>query len=62
MTNITAVKDQAVIMTFEGNDPFKVAQGNKITIQIILNRTDTGTATSYEGIMPLFYFPKIFSS
>ena len=58
MTNITAVKDQAVIMTFEGNDPFKVAQGNKITIQIILNRTDTGTATSYEGIMPLFYFQK----
>ena len=58
MTNITAVKDQAVIMTFEGNDPFKVAQGNKITIQIILNRTDTGVATSYEGIMPLFYFQK----
>ena len=56
MTNITAVKDQAVIMTFEGNIPFKVAQGNKVTIQIILNRTDTGTATSYEGIMPLFYF------
>ena len=56
MTNITAVKDQAVIMTFEGNTPFKVAQGNKVTIQIILNRTDTGTATSYEGIMPLFYF------
>ena len=56
MTNITAVKDQAVIMTFEGNTPFKVAQGNKVTIQIILNRTDTGTATSFEGIMPLFYF------
>jgi hypothetical protein len=58
MTNITAVKDQAVIMTFEGNIPFKVAQGNKVTIQIVLNRTDTGTATSYEGIMPLFYFQK----
>ena len=56
MTNITAVKDQAVIMTFEGNDPFKVAQGNKVTIRIILNRTDTGTATSYEGLMPFFYF------
>ena len=56
MTNIVAVKDQAVIMTFEGNTPFKVAQGNKVTIQIILNRTDTLTATSYEGIMPLFYF------
>ena len=58
MTNITAVKDQAVIMTFEGNIPFKVAQGNKVTIQVVLNRTDTGTATSYEGIMPLFYFQK----
>jgi len=58
MTNITAVKDQAVIITFEGNNPFKVAQGNKVTVQIILNRTDTGTATSFEGIMPLFYFQK----
>ena len=56
MTNITAVKTQAVIMTFEGNIPFKVAQGNKVTIQITLGRTNTGTATSYEGIMPLFYF------
>ena len=56
MTNITAVKTIAVIMTFEGNTPFKVAQGNKVTTQIILNRTDTNTATSFEGIMPLFYF------
>ena len=56
MTNITAVKTNAVIMTFEGNTPFKVAQGNKVTTQIILNRTDTNTATSFEGIMPLFYF------
>ena len=56
MTNITAVKTNAVIMTFEGNTPFKVAQGNKVTVQIILNRTDTNTATSFEGIMPLFYF------
>ena len=58
MTNITAVKDQAVIMTFEGNIPFKVAQGNKVTIQVILDRTDTSTATTFEGIMPLFYFQK----
>ena len=56
MTNITAVKTNAVIMTFEGNTPFKVAQGNKVTIRIILNRTDTSTATSFEGLMPLFYF------
>ena len=58
MTNTQAVEDKAVIMTFEGNVPFKVAQGNKVTIQIILGRTDTSTATSYEGIMPLFYFQK----
>ena len=56
MTNITAVKTNAVIMTFEGNTPFKVAQGNKVTVRIILNRIDTSTATSFEGIMPLFYF------
>ena len=58
MTNTQAVEDKAVIMTFEGNIPFKVAQGNKVTVQIILDRTDTSTATTYEGIMPLFYFQK----
>ena len=56
MTNTQAVESKAVIMTFEGNIPFKVAQGNKVTIQIILDRTDTNTATTFEGIMPLFYF------
>ena len=56
MTNTQAVETKAVIMTFEGNIPFKVAQGNKVTTQIILNRTDTNTATTFEGIMPLFYF------
>jgi len=58
MTNTQAVETKAVIMTFEGNIPFKVAQGNKVTTQIILNRTDTNTATTFEGIMPLFYFQK----
>ena len=56
MTNTQAVETKACIMTFEGNIPFKVAQGNKVTVQIILNRTDTNTATTFEGIMPLFYF------
>ena len=56
MTNTQAVETKAVIMTFEGNTPFKVAQGNKVTVQIILNRTDTNTATSFEGLMPFFYF------
>ena len=58
MTNTQAVESKACIMTFEGNIPFKVAQGNKVTIQIILGRTDTNTATTFEGIMPLFYFQK----
>ena len=58
MTNTQAVETKAVIMTFEGNIPFKVAQGNKVTVQIILDRTDTNTAETYEGIMPLFYFQK----
>ena len=58
MTNTQAVEDKACIIAFEGNDPFKIAQGNKLTVQIILNRTDSGTATTYEGIMPLFYFQK----
>ena len=58
MTNTQAVQSKAVIMTFEGNIPFKVAQGNKVTVQIILDRTDTNTATTFEGIMPLFYFQK----
>ena len=58
MTNTQAVEDKACIMTFEGNIPFKVAQGNKVTVQIILGRTDTNTATTFEGIMPLFYFQK----
>ena len=56
MTNTQAVETKAVIMTFEGNIPFKVAQGNKVTVQIVLNRTDPNTATTFEGIMPLFYF------
>ena len=56
MTNTQAVEHKACIMTFEGNIPFKVAQGNKVTIQITLGRTDTETATTFEGIMPLFYF------
>ena len=56
MTNTQAVEHKACIMTFEGNVPFKVAQGNKVEVQITLGRTDTATATTFEGIMPLFYF------
>jgi hypothetical protein len=56
MTNIAAVKTQAAIMHFEGNTPFKITQGNYLRIDIDFSSTDTSTATSYEGIMPYFYF------
>ena len=56
MTALGAVGDAVAIVTFEGNKPFKVSQGNVVRLQIILGRTDTLVATSFEGIMPLFYF------
>lgn len=58
MTVLTATGTNVTVMTFEGNNPFKITQGNKVSLQIILGRTDTLTATTYEGIMPLFYFQK----
>ena len=56
MTDIAAVEDKVAIMHFEGNNPFKITQGNYLRIIIEFNSTDTGTATSFEGIMPYFYF------
>ena len=56
MTNIGAVEDKVAIMHFEGNTPFKIINGNYLRIQIEFNSTDTNTATSFEGIMPYFYF------
>ena len=56
MTTLGAVGDEVAIVTFEGNTPFKVSQGNIVRLQITLGRTDTLVATSFEGIMPLFYF------
>jgi hypothetical protein len=55
MTNIAAVKTQAAIMHFEGNDPFKITQGNYLRLAIEFSSTDTLTATTFEGIMPYFY-------
>ncbi len=55
MTALTATGVNVVVATLEGNKPFKISQGNIVRIQIIGNRTDTGVATSFEGIMPLFY-------
>ena len=45
MTTLNGVGDEICIMTFEGNVPFKVSQGNTVRMQIILGRTDGGTAT-----------------
>ncbi len=56
MTALGAVGDAVAIVTFEGNTPFKVSQGNIVRLQITLGRTDTLVATSFEGIMPLFFF------
>ncbi len=56
MTDIGAVETNAVIMHFEANKPFKITQGNIVAVRIVFNSTDTGVATSFEGVMPLFYF------
>ena len=56
MTVLAATGIHVAIVTFEGNEPFKISQGNTIRLQIILGRTDTMVATTFEGVMPLFYF------
>ncbi len=56
MTDTGAVESKVVVVTFEGNEPFKISQGNTVRLQVILGRTDTMTATTFEGILPLFYF------
>lgn len=56
MTDIGGVETKAVIMNFEANKPFKITQGNVVTVRIAFNSTDTLIATSFEGIMPFFYF------
>ncbi len=56
MTDIGAVETKAVVMHFEANKPFKITAGNIVAIRIVFNSTDTLTATSFEGIMPLYYF------
>ena len=56
MATLAATGTNVAIMHFEGNAPFKITQGNYLRIVIEFNSTDTLTATSYEGIMPYFYF------
>ena len=56
MANLAATGTNVAIMHFEGNVPFKITQGNYLRVQISFNSTDSNTATSFEGIMPYFYF------
>ena len=56
MSTLNATGENVAIVTFEGNEPFKISQGNTVRLQLILGRTDTMVATSFEGIMPLFFF------
>lgn len=56
MADTAAIETRAAIMHFEGNTPFKVSQGNIVRFEITFTSTDTQTATSFEGIMPWFYF------
>ena len=44
------------VITFEDDTPFKISQGNTVRLQVICDRTDTMVATSFEGVLPLFYF------
>ena len=56
MTTIGSAVNAAIIIHFSGNKPFKISQGNIVRIRISFESTDTLVATSFEGIMPLFYF------
>ncbi len=67
MTTITSAVNAAAIIHFEGNTPFKVEQGNVVRLLIEFNTTDSGVATTFEGIMPLYFFqegslPKIMAT
>ncbi len=56
MTNIAAIEHAVSIVHFATNKPFKISQGNILRLQIVFNSTDSLVATSFEGVMPLFYF------
>lgn len=56
MTNTAAIETKVAIVHFSGNKPFKIQQGNIVRIRINFISTDTLVATTFEGIMPIFYF------
>lgn len=61
LISTTAMGDQAqvgarvAVLHFEGNTAFKVGEGNIVEFAFTLGRTDTQTATSFDGILPYFY-------
>lgn len=58
MTNMTATGSHIAIVNIETNNPYRVTSGNVIEIRIIVTRTQSGTATTQTGIIPLFPFIK----
>ena len=56
MTDIVSAVDAAAILHVESNKPFKISQGNKLRLTITFTSIDTDVATTFEGVMPAFYF------
>ncbi len=57
MSTITSAVNAVIIMHIEGNTPFKISVGNILRLQIEFTTTN-GDATTFEGIMPYFFFQK----
>ncbi len=56
MTDIVSAVDAATILHVESNVPFKITQGNKLRLRIEFTSIDSDVATTFEGVMPAFYF------
>ena len=56
MTNIVSAVNAAIILNYINSKPHKLTLGNRLRVDISFNSTDTLTATSFEGVLPFFYF------
>lgn len=56
MTDIVSAVDAATILHVESSKPFKISQGNKLRLRIAFTSIDSDVATTFEGVMPAFYF------
>ena len=56
MTDIVSAVDAAAILHVESSKPFKIGQGNKLRLRIEFTSIDSDVATTFEGVMPSFYF------